>query len=167
MQILEQLKHWHSSLPPRDMWLVNLMTAFVFITLFYLIAWEPVHNGLADEKVKHEAQEKLLQWMTQSAQEVRQLRAGGGATQIKQANKPVTLVLEQSLTNAGLKPFVTKIESAGNSNARVKLDNVSFDQMLVWLNTIATHNGIIVSSAVVERGDKPGRANARLSFSRP
>jgi len=167
MQQLEQLKRWHASLPPRDAWLVNLMAILILITLFYLSLWEPLHKGLADAQVKHETQQKLLQWMQRSAQEVQQLRRSGNTHRIKQQNTPTMLVLEQSLSNGGLKPFLRKIESTDNNRARVKLDNVPFNQMLVWLNTIATHNGIIVSSAAIERGKNPGSVNARLHFSRP
>jgi len=166
MQMLEQFKRWYSSPTPRDMLLVNITTAIVVITLFYLILWEPLHKGLQQEQTKSESQQQLLQWMQQSAMEVKHLTASGGH-QIKLRNQPVSLVLEQSLKNAGLKPYVGKLESSGNNSARVKLDGVPFDQMLVWLDTIATYNAILVSSASVERGEKPGSANVRLSLSRP
>ncbi len=167
MQQLEQLKRWHDSLPPRDMWLVNLMAILLLTTLFYVSVWEPLHKELAEAQVKHETQQKLLQWMQRSAQEVEQLRGSGNTHRIKQRNTPTMLVLEQSLSNGGLKLFLRKIESTDNNRARVNLDNVPFNQMLVWLNTIATHNGIIVSSATIERGEKPGSVNAKLHFTRP
>ena len=166
MQLLEQLKRWHGSLPTRDMWLVNLTAVFVLLTLFYLAIWEPIHKGLEAEKVKHETGQEVLAWMQQAAQQVQQLRASGGRSQNKSASKPTTLVLEQTLSSAGLRPFVGKIESASKNSARVKLENVPFNQMLVWLNTLTRFHGMTISSATIERGDKPGSANARLSFSR-
>lgn len=165
MQMLEQLRRWYSTLSQRDMLLVNMVAALIILTLFYLVVWEPLHKGLEEEQTKLETQKKLLQWMQQSAREVQQLKASGGH-QIKQRNQPVTLILEQSLKNSGLKSFVGKLESSGTNSARIKMDNVPFDQMLVWLNTIATYNGITVSSATIERGEKPGVANVRLSFTR-
>jgi len=167
MPMLENLKNWHTSLPPRDMWIVNVTAALIIFTLFYLIIWEPLHKGLETENVRAEAQQKTLQWMQHAEQEARLLRTSGNGHQIRYANKPITLVLEQSLMNAGLKLFVSKIDSSGTNSARVKLDNVAFDQMLVWLNTISMHNGMEVTSATIERGDKPGRTNARLNFTRP
>jgi len=166
-QQLQQLLHWYNTLPGRDRWLVNVTAVLVILTLFYLMIWEPLYRGLENETIKDQSQQKTLQWMQQAAQQVKQLRRSGQASQRPLSSKPVTLVLEQSLMNAGLKPFVRKIESAGNNSARVKLDNISFDQMLIWLNTIATHNSLQVSSAAIERSDKPGLVNARLRFSRP
>ncbi len=167
MLILENLKRWYASLPPRDMWIVNFTAALIVITLFYLIIWEPLHKGMETENSQFAAQQKILLWMQHAASEARQLRASGNGHLTKRTNKPTALVLQQSLTNAGLKLFVSKIESSGASRARVKLNNVSFDQMLVWLNTISTYKGMQVTNAMIERGDKPGQINARLSFARP
>ena len=104
--------------------------------------------------------------MQESANEVKTLRASGTRSTVRDKNKPITLVIEQAINNAGLKTSVNKIESSGSDGARVTLNEASFNQVLVWLNTLATHNGIQVVSANIERGTKPGRANARLSFER-
>jgi len=164
--MFDQIKNWHLSLPARDRTMLHFMVAIVSITLFYLMLWEPTHKGLADEELKLDSQQGTLSWMQQAAAEARALKSSGGSHPIKQANQPITLVLEQSINNAGLKKFIKKIESSGSSGARIQLDKVSFNQMLVWLNTINTHNGISVSSASIERGDKPGTVNAKLSFTR-
>ncbi len=165
-QQLEQLKLWFNSLPQKERWMVSGTGLLIFITLFYLMIWEPVHLGLQQEKQKQQSQKEILMWMQQAAAEVRTLRSSGSRSTIRDKNKPTTLVIEQAINNAGLKTSVKKIESSGTNGARVTLDEASFNQILVWLNTLATHNGIQVVSANIERGEKPGRANARLSFER-
>lgn len=167
MEQLGQLKQWFNSLPQKERWMVSGTTALIFITLFYLVVWEPLHDGLQAERQKQQAQKEILFWMQQAAGEVKTLRATGSRGAVRDRNKPITLVIEQSINNAGLKPSIKKIESSGNNGARVTLNEASFNQVLVWLNTLATHNGIQVVSANIERGSKPGRANARLSFERP
>jgi len=167
MEQLGQLKQWFNSLPQKERWMVSGTGLLIFVTLFYLIIWEPVHVGLQTEQQKQQTQREILLWMQQAASEVKTLRASGGRSTVRDKNKPITLVIEQSINNAGLKPAVNKIESSGNNGARVTLNEASFNQILVWLNTLATHNGIQVVSANIERGSKPGRTNARLSFERP
>lgn len=167
MEQLQQLKSWFNSLPQKERWLVSGTGALIFLTLFYLMVWEPLHDGLQTERQKQQSQKEILFWMQQAAEEVKTLRASGSRGTIRDQNKPITLVIEQSINNAGLKSSVKKIESSGNNGARVTLDEASFNQILVWLNTLATHNGIQVVSANIERGSKPGRTNARLSFERP
>ncbi len=163
---LGQLKTWFNSLPQKERWMVSGTGLLIFITLFYLIIWEPVHVGLQEEQQKQQSQREVLYWMQQAATEVKTLRASGNRSTIRDKNKPTTLVIEQAINNAGLKSSVSKIESSGNNGARVTLNEASFNQILVWLNTLSTHNGIQVVSANIERGSKPGRANARLSFER-
>jgi len=167
MEQLQQLKLWFNSLPQKERWMVSGTGALIFLTLFYLMVWEPLHEGLQIERQKQQSQKEVLFWMQQAAAEVKALRASGSRSTIRDRNKPITLVIEQSINNAGLKSSVKKIESSGNNGARVTLNEASFNQILVWLNTLATHNGIQVVSANIERGSKPGRTNARLSFERP
>lgn len=166
MEQLQQLKQWFNSLPQKEQWMVSGTGLLIFVTLFYLIIWEPVHVGLQEEKQKQQSQNEILLWMQQAATEVNTLRASGGRSNIRDKNKPTTLVIEQTINNAGLKATVSKIESSGNNGARVTLNEAPFNQILVWLNTLASHNAIHVISANIERGTKPGRANARLSFER-
>lgn len=166
MDQLQQLKLWYKSLPQKEQWMVSGTSLLIFITLFYLIIWEPIHVGLEEEKQKQQSQQEILIWMQEAANEVKTLRASGTRSTIRDKNKPITLVIEQAINNAGLKTSVNKIESSGSDGARVTLNEASFNQILVWLNTLATHNGIQVVSANIERGTKPGRANARLSFER-
>ncbi|GMR00906.1 MAG: hypothetical protein BMS9Abin19_0248 [Gammaproteobacteria bacterium] len=167
MDQLQQLKLWFKSLPQKEQWMVSGAGLLIIITLFYLIVWEPIHVGLQTEKQKQQSQQEILIWMQQAANEVKTLRASGSRSTIRDKNKPITLVIEQAIKNAGLNSSVNKIESSGNNGARVTLNEASFNQILVWLNTLTTYNGIRVVSANIERGSKPGLTNARLSFERP
>jgi len=167
MEQLQQLKQWFYSLPVKEQWLVSGAGALILITLFYLVIWEPVHLNLETEQQKQKSQREILIWMQQAATEAAALQASGTRSTIRDKDKPATLVIEQSIQNAGLKPAVSKIESSGSDGARVTLNEAPFNQILVWLNTIATYNGIQVTSANIERASGPGRANARLTLERP
>lgn len=167
MEKLEQLKRWFYALPVKEQRLVLATAAILVITLFYLSVWEPLHVGLDTERQKQKSQQEILLWMQSAASEVRKLRASGNSGTIRDRDKPITLVIEKSINNAGLKTSVNKIESSGNNGARVTLKGASFNQILVWLNTLAKHNGIQVASANFERSGKPGTADARLAFERP
>jgi general secretion pathway protein M len=164
---LQQLKQWFYSLPPKEQWMVSATGILILITLFYLVIWEPVHASLDTERQKQQSQKEILIWMQQAAMEAESLQASGIKSTIRDKDKPVTLVIEQTIQNAGLKPSVSKIESSGSDGARVTLNEAPFNQILIWLNTIASFNGIQVTSANIERASAPGRANARLTLDRP
>lgn len=167
MDKLQQLKQWFFALPVKEQRLLSTAVALILVTLFYLTIWEPVQLSLQNEKQKQQSQNEILLWMQEAAAEVKTLRASGSAGNIRDKNKPTTLVVERALSNAGLKSSVNKIESASNNGARVTLKDASFNQVLVWLNTLSKHNGIQVASANIERSENPGKANVRLTFERP
>jgi general secretion pathway protein M len=167
MEKLQQLKQWFYSLPVKEQWMVSGAVTLIIATLFYLIVWEPVHLALDEELHKQQTQQEILLWMQNAAIEAEALSKTRSGSTIRDKNKPTTLVIEQTIQNAGLKPSVNKIESSGSNGARVTLNEASFNQLLVWLNTLATHNGIQVVSANIERASKPGQVNVRLTFERP
>ena len=166
MEQIQQLKQWFYSLPTNEQRMVSGTAALIITTLFYLMIWEPIQLGLQSEQQKQQSQQAIKSWMQQSAAEVKVLRSTGGKSFAKDRNKPVNLVIEITIKNAGLKTSVNKIESSGKNSSRVILKNASFNQIMVWLNTLATHNGIHVVSANFERSDETGQADARLTFER-
>jgi general secretion pathway protein M len=167
MEQLQQLKQWYASLPQKERWMVSGTGILILATLFYLIVWEPVHIGLQVEQQKKQSQTEILLWMQQAASEVKSLNASGTSSTIRDQNKPTTLVIEQAINNSGLKASLSKLESSGSNSARVILNEAPFNQILIWLNTLATYNGIQVVSANIERSGTQGKVNARLTFERP
>ena len=166
MKQLEDIQNWYHGLQQRERQLVLAASIVVIATLLYLVIWEPVVNGVSDQTQKYESQMDILDWMQTAATEVRTLKATGAAKRQTNSSQPVTLLVEQSAATAGLKPFIRKLESTSDKGARITIDEASFDQLLLWLNTLQTQYGIAVSSANLDRVDKPGAVNARMTLSR-
>jgi general secretion pathway protein M len=164
-QQLEALNLWYQSLSQRDRTLVIVTSIIMAVALFYLLVWNPVYRGLEQQQQQYKSQQSIMAWMQQAAAEVKTLRRSGART-VSRSNQPVSLIIEQSAKVSGLKNNLDKLESSGKEGARVKLDTASFDQMLIWLNTLEKQHGVTVTSASIERAEKSGTVNARLSFSR-
>ena len=111
--------------------------------------------------------QKNIAWMQQASVEARTLRAGSGGGKRRNNNTPVSLSVEQTANSAGLKDRLSKIESSGKDSARVTLEGVAFNQMVVWLNTLEQSFGIYAGSVTIERNDKTGFVDARLTLTRP
>jgi general secretion pathway protein M len=165
MNQLDTLKQWYASLQPRERLMVAAAAILLVVTLFYVSVWEPLHQGLDSAQHEYQGNLKNLQWMQGAAAEVRALKASGSKVR-SASNQPVTMVVEQVASNSAIKPNLTKLESANNDGAHVVLDGASFDQMLIWLNTLEQNHGISVSSGNIERSIKPGTVNARLSLNK-
>lgn len=167
MNQLDTLQHWYHSLQQRERVMVLATAVVVVITIFYIAIWEPLHKGLDSAEQEYQSNLSNLQWMQQAAAEVRALKPSSSRVRNTASNQPVTLIVEQAANNSAIKNNISKLESASNDGARVVLNAASFDQMLVWLNTLEQSHGIPVASANIERSDKPGTVNARLSFNKP
>ncbi|MDH5610909.1 MAG: type II secretion system protein M [Gammaproteobacteria bacterium] len=161
-QQLDILNIWYSHLPSRDRNMLITALVLVFITLLYLLVWEPVHQGRDLQQQQFKSQQEIYTWMQSAANEAKSLKSSG--IRKTSSNQPITLILETSATSSGLKQHINKIESSGKSGAQVKIDSASFDQLLVWLNTLEQQHGVTVTTANIERNDQPGSISARLSF---
>lgn len=166
MKQLEDIQNWYHGLQQRERQLVLAASILVITTLLYLIIWEPIHNGVQDQTQRYQSQLEILDWMQTAATEVRTLKATGASKRKTNSSQPVTLLVEQSATTAGIKPFIRKLESTSDKGARITIDAASFDQVLLWLSTLQTQYGITVSSANLDRAEKQGAINARMTLSR-
>ena len=161
-QQLDTLNQWYSSLPGRDQKLLIATIIFLLITLFYLMVWEPIHQGRDQQQQKLKSQQDIYSWMQSASKEVTTLKRSG--TRKVSNNQPIALILENSAKVSGLKKHINKIESSGKSGARVKIDSASFDQLLVWLNRLEKQHGVSITTANIERNIEAGTISARLSF---
>lgn len=166
MKQLDNIQNWYLGLQQRERQLVLAASTVIIITLLYLIIWEPIHNGLEKQKQKHQSHITNLEWMQTAASEVRVLKSSGASNRNKNNSQPVSLLVETSAANAGLKPYLSKLESTSDKGARVTIDAAPFNQMLLWLSTLQTQYGITVSSANLDRDEKPGAVNARMTLNR-
>jgi general secretion pathway protein M len=166
MKQLEDIQNWYQGLQQRERQMVLAASAVIVITLLYLSIWEPISTGIEDQTQKYQTQLDILDWMQTAAAEVRALQASGATKRQSNSSQPVTLLVENSATTAGLKPYLRKLESTSDKGARVTMDDASFDQILLWLNTLQTQYGISVSSANLDRADKAGAINARMTLNR-
>jgi len=166
MKQLDDIQHWYQGLQQRERQLVLSASVVIIITLLYLAIWEPIHKGVDTQTQKFQSQVDILDWMQTAAIEVRTLKSSGAAKRKTNNSQPVSLLVEKSAATAGLKPYLIKLESTTDKGARVTFDAVSFDQVLLWLNTLQTQYGISVSSANLDRDQKPGAINARMTLNR-
>lgn len=166
MNQIENLKLWYDSLQARERILVIAVSIIIPVTVFYVLVWEPVFTGLEKQKELYNTQKSTLAWMQQASLEVKALQRAGKGSNVKNTNQPLSIIIEQTAESAGLKKNLSKLESSGQSGAQAVLELASFDQMLIWLNTLQMQYNVNVSSANIDRTDSQGAINARISFTR-
>lgn len=153
-------------LAPRERVLVLLAAAAVTMTLFFLLVWEPLaqaHHRRADEL---QAARALAERLEVIGSEVQRNRRSGGA-QAPDLSTSLLAAVDLSARAGTLSKPPSRIQPEGEREVRVWLEAVSFDSLLRWLGEIETRYGIQVQTADIERVERPGLVDARLTLVRP
>jgi general secretion pathway protein M len=165
-QLSALLESFLLRLAPRERVLVLLAAAAVAMTLFFLLVWEPLaqaHHRRADEL---QAARALAERLEVIGAEVQRNRRSGG-TQAPDISTSLLAAVDLSARAGTLSKPPSRIQPEGEREVRVWLEAVSFDSLLRWLGEIEARYGIQVQTADIERVERPGLVDARLSLVRP
>ncbi|MEK6749497.1 MAG: type II secretion system protein M [Pseudomonadota bacterium] len=158
-QIKETVRNFYQQLAPRERILVLWGGAIAAIMLFYVSVWYPI-VGYRDETAQAvKEQQNLLNWMRQSAAEVKQLGGGarGGVT-----GESLLSVADRTARMNKLADALKRVEPEGENRVRVWLEQAAFDDLVAWLERIQTENRIRIDTASIDKENAPGRVTARL-----
>ena len=91
--------------------------------------------------------------------------AGVGAIQGREQSL-LTLV-DQLGKSAELGKAPTRMQPEGDTEVKVWFEDVPFDALVRWMNTLESRYGMQISAAELERRAGAGLVNARLTVTRP
>jgi len=162
------LKERWQQLAPREKQLLILMSVVVLITLFYFSLWKPLKTGIEDGELRIKAQTRALTEIRKQAAEVRQLRASGAGNRntVKDSTSLLGLI-ERSAKQKNIKGGLQKVQPEGQREVRVWMENVSFDQLISWLDLLSNRHGIKINDISLERSNTPGIVSGRILLQTP
>ena len=161
------MKEWLAGLEPRERIMVYIAAGVLLLVLIYLLLLRPFHVGYDRLRAGVAEQRATVQWMQQSAAQVKQLQRSGAAVSDGLGGQSLLSATDTAARAAGLGPSLKKVEPDGSQGVRVWLDGAKFDDMLGWLDVMGTRYGADVDTITIERGDAPGLVNARLNLQIP
>jgi general secretion pathway protein M len=142
-------------LSDREQKLTLLSVVVVIVGMFYWGVWAPLQQGLEQERQRARQQTELLQWVEQTAETAGQLRAS--AVNGKQFSGS----LAQAVNNtAGRHNITIARMQPQDDTLQVWIDDVNFNQLLAWVNTLE-NQGVIVLQADFTEGSAPGLVSVR------
>jgi general secretion pathway protein M len=112
-------------------------------------------------------QRETVQWMQQSAAQVKQLQRSATSGSGGLGGRSLLSATDVAARAAGLGPSLKKVEPDGSLGVRVWLDGARFDDMVGWLDVMGTRYGANVDTITIERAASPGLVNARLNLQIP
>lgn len=158
------MKAWFEALELRERRMLIIGTVLLSITLFYVLVWAPLENGVESMRKSNAEQQALLRWMQQSAQEVKQLRGSSGRPAQLAQGQSLLAAIDRAARANKLDDALKRVQPDGSNRARVWLEGASFDQIVRWLDGLQRQQGVRVVSSVFDALEEKGRVDARLVF---
>jgi general secretion pathway protein M len=148
------IKSYLQQLSARERNLVILAGITVFAMLFYFVLWSPIQKGIDDKSRLVTLQEEQLKTMQEQAQDIRIAQGSSRSSMLS--------VIDRTAKQRKLKSTLQKAQPEGDDGVRLWLVDITFDQMIEWLNQLDLDYGIYVSDISIERDEKYGRVDSRI-----
>lgn len=148
------MKAWWQQLNIREQRLVLVMSVLVSIFILYGLIWQPLNESINKQKSTLERQQDLLIWVEENTQRYqaakRSGRAGSGASLSSIVNR------KSRLNNI----IITRMQPQGD-DLQVWIDEISFNQLLTWLEQLASRDGLQVKNIDLSLADQQGVVRVR------
>lgn len=148
------MKTWWQQLNIREQRLVVVMSVLISIFILYGLIWQPMNESIETSKLKIERQQKLLTWVQESAQRYQQAKRNGG----RSSGESLSSIVNR--TSRLEKISITRMQPQGD-DLQVWIDEISFNQLLSWLEKLASRDGLQVKNIDLSKADQQGVVRVR------
>ncbi len=148
------MKTWWQQLNIREQRLVMAMSALISIFILYSLIWQPINEDIANSKAKIERQQTLLAWVQEGTQRYQQAKRNGG----RSSGESLSSIVNR--TSRLEKITITRMQPQGD-DLQVWIDEISFNQLLSWLERLAVRDGLQVKSIDLSKADQAGVVRVR------
>jgi len=162
--VLGKLSRWFYGLSQRDQSALKWLSLALLLFLTYAFVWQPVQQNLERSKAAREQAYTNLVWMKENELRARQLAKQQPSAAVSNPLSGKSLLSVVSSTAQKFKVELQRFEPRGEAKVNVWLDNVSFNQMMLWISELNTTHSIRIEQITVEKSEQPGRVSARMAF---
>ena len=159
------MRDWWENLETREQVFLLGGGLFVVIALLYALVWLPF------DKSHQQLATNVSNW-ERSLAELRPLRgvvstSGQGSGAASSSNQAPIIIVDQTLRSRGLDQYRQRSQPTP-TGIRVEFENVSFDELVLWLGDLSDRHAMHVQAGSLSLGSQgsPGRINASLTLER-
>ncbi|MDF1763185.1 MAG: type II secretion system protein M [Oleibacter sp.] len=150
-----QAKDWYQHLPARDQLVVRFIGVLLLIALLFMVFVAPL---IKDHRELQATLDKKIDFYELLAENGVLYASGGKGS----ANGRPLLALVNAEARKG-NVTLTRFEQDG-ADLRVWVDDVGFDDVIAWIETLSRQYGVVTSQITIDRDDKVGRVDVRATF---
>lgn len=148
MSQMQQLHSWWLSLQKREQQLLLGAGVTLAIAAFYWLLWAPLHQS-------YQTQQQQLQQMSQQLLQVRSFPVV--SVQSKVQGSLTDIISSSARTH---KIQVSRMQPQ-NDQMQVMLNDISFDQLLIWLHELQYQHNVSIVQLDLSVADAPGMVRVR------
>ncbi len=148
------MKTWWQQLNIREQRLVLAMSVVISVFVLYGLIWQPLNEKIASTQVKVERQQALLAWVEENTQRYQQTKRNGAN------NSGASLSSIVNRTSRSNNITITRMQPQGD-DLQVWIDEISFNQLLSWLEQLASRENLQVKNIDLSLADQQGVVRVR------
>ncbi|MGB2739038.1 MAG: type II secretion system protein M [Cognaticolwellia sp.] len=148
------MKTWWQQLNIREQRLVMVMSAVVGVFILYGLIWQPLNKNIAESKLKVERQQDLLVWVKENTKRYQEAKRNG------RSSSGASLSSIVNRTSRINNITITRMQPQGD-DLQVWIDEISFNQLLAWLEQLASRENLQVKNIDLSLADQQGVVRVR------
>ncbi len=158
------MKEWFLALNQRERVMVGGGAIVVLIMLLYVMVWSPIMKGAVEQEAAVARAGKLLVWMKKSIADAKLMEGAGGQAGGLRPGQSLLSLIDSTAKSSGFGPQVKRVKPDGENKVQIWIDDVPFDQLVQWLESLQQVYGVHVTSTTIDRGNFEGKVNANLQL---
>lgn len=159
---MNALQRYWRGLGPRERNVLGLALGALVLVLGYVGLWEPLIDSRNEWRNRVATAQADLAWMRATAPQVRE--RNGAAPVRSNDSRSLLARADASAREAGLGGSLLRVEPVADGQVRVYFEDVGFDAVVRWVETLSAQYGTRVGELSAQRADGVGRVDVRLSL---
>ena len=148
------MKTWWQQLNLREQRLIMAMAAAISVFILYGLIWQPLNENIASSKLKIERQQALLSWVEDNTKRYKQAKLTGGS----RSGASLSSIVNRTSRQNDI--IITRMQPQAD-DLQVWIDEISFNQLLTWLEQLASREGLRVKNIDLSLADEQGVVRVR------
>lgn len=148
----------YERLKDREQTLMIITLVVIGFVCFVWLIWDPIHERMNKEQQRFH-DEIALQTELRSLRPPKVNPAVSANT-----DQSLLAVVNDSTASKGIN--LKRVEPREDSSLRIWIDNVKFNDLMLWIQSLQINHAVIVDNISMDRGAASGRVNAVMVLTR-
>ncbi len=159
------MQAWFQQLAPRERLFVSIAAALVLLLLVVTLGVRPIVSNTIQGQKRVVDRMDLLSEIERVAARIGP-QSGSAPSARGVGNQSLVVVIDRTTRETGLAPYLKRNQPDGATSIRLRFENAPFDALVEWLGDVKSQQGLVVTSASIDKTAQTGRINSNLTLSR-